>query len=73
MRTTFDQNFNSIRHCLLELLPQKFPKWAQIGPEPKTLWFLLAKVKYHKYPEAESQHPESIDGWSCYNRLCENL
>ena len=71
MRTTCGQTFSSIRHCLLELLPTKTPKWAQIGPEQKNP-FLLAKVKNNKYPEAETWHPESIHGWSYY-RLCENL
>ena len=35
VRTTCGQKFSSIRCYLLELLPTKTPKWAQIGPEPK--------------------------------------
>ena len=43
MRTTYGKKVCSIRHCLLELLPTKTPKWGQIGPGPKkTLRFLLA-------------------------------
>ena len=34
--------------------------------------FLKGKVKNGKYPEAETWHPQSIDGRSCY-RLCENF
>ena len=73
MTITCDQHFSSIRRCWLELLSQKIPKWAKMGPEPKkTLSFLLAKVKNGKYPKAETWYPNSIDGWSYY-RLCENL
>ena len=35
MRTTYGQNFSSIWCCLLELLPQNSPKWAQLGPITK--------------------------------------
>ena len=72
MRTTCAQTFSSIRRCLLAPLLAKSPKWAQIGPKQKKQWFLLAKVENNKYSEAETWHPESIDGWSYY-RLCENL
>ena len=42
----------------------KIKNWAQFGPEPKKpLLFLLGKVKNNKYPEAETWHPESRDGW----------
>ena len=34
--------------------------------------FLLGKVANDKYPEAETWHPESIDGRP-YFRLCENF
>ena len=34
--------------------------------------FLLGKVKNNKYLQAETCHPENIDGWSYY-RLCENF
>ena len=47
MRTICDQNFSSIRCCLLELLPQKTQKWAKIGPELKkrsSLFWLKSKT-----------------------------
>ena len=37
----------------------------------KTL-FPLGKAENNKYPEAETWHPESIDG-RCYYKLCENF
>ena len=48
-------------------------KMGLIGSRTKkTLLFLLSKVENNKYPEAETWHPGSIDGWSYY-RLCENF
>ena len=38
----------------------------------KTLIFPIGKVKNNKYPEVETWHRESIDGWSYY-RLCDNF
>ena len=40
------------------------PNWVL---NQKTLLFLLGKVDNSKYPEAETWHPESMDGWSCYS------
>ena len=51
------------------------PKPTKMGPmghEPKNQLFLLGKVENDKYPEAETWHPEGIDGRSCY-RLCEHF
>ena len=68
IRTTFGQNFSTIRRCLLELLSQKTQTLAQ----PKNVVVSSAKVKNGKYPKVETWHPESIDRWYYY-RLCENL
>ena len=48
MRTTCDQNFSSVRHCLLEVLPSKNQKWAKMGPElkkPSGFFWLKSKTK----------------------------
>ena len=36
--------------------------------------FLLGNVESNKYPEAETWHPESLDGWSYlgYVRISDN-
>ena len=48
------QNFSFIGLYLPELLLQKTPNWAQLGPEsPKKQWFQESKVKKHKYPEVK--------------------
>ena len=62
MRTPDGQNFSSIWSCLLEVLPQTHQKTV----------YLLGKIDTCKYPEAETWHPESIDGRSYY-KLCENF
>ena len=49
MKTTSNQNFSSIGHCLLELLP---PKLAQLGSESKIrsyfFWVKSAAEKTQK-------------------------
>ena len=35
MKATCGQNVTSIRHCLLQVLPQENPKWGQMTLEPK--------------------------------------
>ena len=49
--------------------PQNGPDW--VLNEKKQL-LSSDKVGNNKYPEDETWHPESIDGWSYY-RLCENF
>ena len=54
-------------------LPPPSPKMGPIGPWTKKMYlFLLSKVENGKYPESETQPPESLDGWSYY-RQCENF
>ena len=67
MNTTCDQSVSSVWHCLLELLPQnqKYCQTSWILYEKKSYkLFLPSNVKNSKYPEAETWHPENIDGWS---------
>ena len=45
----------------LELLLQTAPKWAQLGPNPKT-----------RRAETKTSHPERAEECSYY-RLCENF
>ena len=53
MRTTCDQNFSSVRRCLLELLPRKTKKWVKMGAEPKKrCGFFVVKVGNSKYPKS---------------------
>ena len=54
------------------VLAPKPPKMDPIGSWTKKTFFLLGKVKNKKYSEAETWHPESIDGWFCYS-LCQNF